>query len=174
VSSPIWGSWSDVYYCLTVTALFLWGVLLKRGRVCLLCMLLALASADFLGSESFGTGDHILLSQIWDFPFRLLLRLAGSRWSQSTPPPHRLLNQVKIKVKVRQLLLVSRYITSGQITQKTHPLPRNGYSLLLRIRCRGMCLLSRFLAMGLCVTILFDVLKDKWLYQFYPKNGKHF
>jgi hypothetical protein len=26
-----------------------------------------------------GTRDHILLSQIWDFPFRRLLRLAGSR-----------------------------------------------------------------------------------------------
>jgi hypothetical protein len=53
---------------------------LTRGRVCHLYMLLALASAVFLGSESLGTGDHILLSQIWDFPFRRLLRLAGSRW----------------------------------------------------------------------------------------------
>jgi hypothetical protein len=26
--------------------------------------------------------------QIWDFPFRRLLRLAGSRWRYSTPPPH--------------------------------------------------------------------------------------
>jgi hypothetical protein len=51
-------------------------------------MLLALASAVFLGSESLGTRDHILLSQIWDFPFRRLLRLAGSRWRYSTPPPH--------------------------------------------------------------------------------------
>jgi hypothetical protein len=32
-------------------------------------MLLALASIFFLGSESLGTRDHILLSQIWDFPF---------------------------------------------------------------------------------------------------------
>jgi hypothetical protein len=61
---------------------------LTRGRVCLLYMLLALASAVFLGSESLGTRDHILLSQIWDFPFRRLLRLAGSRWRYSTPPPH--------------------------------------------------------------------------------------
>jgi hypothetical protein len=61
---------------------------LTRGRVCLLYMLLALASAVFLGSEFLGTRDHILLSQIWDFPFRRLLRLAGSRWRYSTPPPH--------------------------------------------------------------------------------------
>jgi hypothetical protein len=61
---------------------------LTRGRVCLLYMLLALASAVFLGSESLGTRNHTLLSQIWDFHFRRLLRLAGSRWRYSTPPPH--------------------------------------------------------------------------------------
>jgi hypothetical protein len=33
------------------------------------------------------TRDHILLSQIWDFPFRRFLRLAGPRWRYSTPPP---------------------------------------------------------------------------------------
>jgi hypothetical protein len=49
-------------------------------------MLLALASAVFLGSESLGTRDHILLSQTRDFPFYRLLRLAGSRWRYSTPP----------------------------------------------------------------------------------------
>jgi hypothetical protein len=37
---------------------------LTRGRVCLVEMLLALARAVFLGSESLGTRDHILLSQI--------------------------------------------------------------------------------------------------------------
>jgi hypothetical protein len=40
---------------------------LTRGRVCLLHMLLALASVVFLGSDSVGTRDCILLSQIWDF-----------------------------------------------------------------------------------------------------------
>jgi hypothetical protein len=42
---------------------------LTRGRVCLLCMLLALASIVFLWFESHWTRDHILLSQIWDFSF---------------------------------------------------------------------------------------------------------
>jgi hypothetical protein len=37
---------------------------LTRGRVCVLYMLLALASAVFLGPESLGTRDRILLSQI--------------------------------------------------------------------------------------------------------------
>jgi hypothetical protein len=45
---------------------------LTRGQVCLLYMLLSLASA-----VSLGTRDYILLSQIWDFPFRRLLWLAG-------------------------------------------------------------------------------------------------
>jgi hypothetical protein len=61
---------------------------LTRGRICLLYVLLALASAVFLGSESRRTRGNILLSQIRDFPFRRLLRLAGSRWRYSTPPPH--------------------------------------------------------------------------------------
>jgi hypothetical protein len=41
-----------------------------RGRVCRLQLLLVLASAVILWSESRGTRDHILLSQIRDFLFR--------------------------------------------------------------------------------------------------------
>jgi hypothetical protein len=62
---------------------------LTRGLVCVLCMLLDLTGVVFLGSKSLGTRDHISLSQIWDFPFRRLLRLAGSRWMYPTPLPHR-------------------------------------------------------------------------------------
>jgi hypothetical protein len=61
---------------------------LTRGRICRLQLLLALASAVILGSESLRTRGYILLSQIWDFPFRRLLRLAGSRWRYMIPPPH--------------------------------------------------------------------------------------
>jgi hypothetical protein len=63
---------------------------LKRGQVCLLYMLLALASVVLLGSESLGTCEHLLLSQVWEFPFRRLLWLAGSWWRYSNLPPHRL------------------------------------------------------------------------------------
>jgi hypothetical protein len=59
---------------------------LKRGHVCILYMLLVLASAVLLWSETLCTRNHILLSQIWDFPFRRLLRLAGSRWRYSNSP----------------------------------------------------------------------------------------
>jgi hypothetical protein len=41
---------------------------LTRGWVYRLQLLLVLVSADILGSESRGTRDHILLSQIRDFP----------------------------------------------------------------------------------------------------------
>jgi hypothetical protein len=41
---------------------------LPRGRVCHLQLLLTLASAVILGSESYGTHDHILLSQIRGSP----------------------------------------------------------------------------------------------------------
>jgi hypothetical protein len=55
----------------------MWALSLTRGRLCRLQLLLVLASAVILGSEARGTRHHILLSQIRDFPFRRLLRLAG-------------------------------------------------------------------------------------------------
>jgi hypothetical protein len=61
-------------------------------------MLLALASAVILGSESLWTHVHILLSQIRDFPFRRLLRLAGSRWRYSIPPPHGLVSASQLSL----------------------------------------------------------------------------
>jgi hypothetical protein len=59
----------------------MWGALSDKRTG-----LLALASAVILRSESRWTRDHILLSQIRDFPFSRL-RLAGLRWRYSTPPP---------------------------------------------------------------------------------------
>jgi hypothetical protein len=68
--APIWGLRPDFCYCQTVAGLFMWGALsLTRGRVCRLQLLLALASAVILGSESRGARDHILLPQIRDFLF---------------------------------------------------------------------------------------------------------
>jgi hypothetical protein len=56
---------------------------MTRGRVCRLQLQLVLASAVILGSESLGTRDHILLSQIRDFLFPRLLRLADSFFIES-------------------------------------------------------------------------------------------
>jgi hypothetical protein len=82
---------------------------LRRGRVCRLQLLLALASAVIFGSKSRGARDHIR-----DFLFRHLLRLAGSRWRYSTPPPHgfdfiltRTASHIKYRYP-RQCLLITR------------------------------------------------------------------
>jgi hypothetical protein len=66
----------------------LWGALSDERTGLSFVYAAAPASAAFVGSESLGTRNHILLSQIWDFPFRRLLLLAGSRWRYSSPPPH--------------------------------------------------------------------------------------
>jgi hypothetical protein len=86
---------SGAYDQIFITVRQLWvcwcgALCLTRGRVCRLQLLLALASAVILGSQSGGTHDDILLSQIQNFPFRRFLRLAGLRWRYSTPPPHRI------------------------------------------------------------------------------------
>jgi hypothetical protein len=41
---------------------------LTRWRTCILLLLLGLASAVILGYETRSAHDHVLLSQIWDFP----------------------------------------------------------------------------------------------------------
>jgi hypothetical protein len=48
----------------TVTVLFLWGALSDERTGLSFVHVTGLASAVFLGSESLGTRDHILLSQI--------------------------------------------------------------------------------------------------------------
>jgi hypothetical protein len=74
------GAYDQIFITVTQLRICWCGALsLTRGRVCNLQLLLALASAVILGSVSGGTRDHILVSQIRDFPFRRLLRLAGLR-----------------------------------------------------------------------------------------------
>jgi hypothetical protein len=82
--APIWGLRSDFNYFLTVAGLLIWGALSDERTG-----LSFTIAAVIFGSESRRTRGHILLSQIRDFPLRRLLRLAGSRWRYSTPPPHR-------------------------------------------------------------------------------------
>jgi hypothetical protein len=55
-----------------------------RGRVCSFQLLLDLASAVFLGSESRWTHDHILLSQILSLP-----QPGGAGSCIYSPPPSR-------------------------------------------------------------------------------------
>jgi hypothetical protein len=88
---------------------------LMRGWVCNLQLLLAFISTFILGSETCGTGEHILLSQIRDFPFCRLLRLAELWWRYSSPPPQgsniQLKVKVKVKVKVTLRLMLSQSVS---------------------------------------------------------------
>jgi hypothetical protein len=94
----------------------MWGALFnKRTGVCRLQLLLALANAVVLRSESRGTRDHIFLSQIQDFPLRRLLRLAGIRWGYLTPSPHEIELSVKVEVKVKFNLRLAVYRQSVRL-----------------------------------------------------------
>jgi hypothetical protein len=65
---PIWGPMPDFYYSQTERVCLCGAPSLPRGQVCCLQLLLALASAVILGSESRRTHGHILLLQIRDSP----------------------------------------------------------------------------------------------------------
>jgi hypothetical protein len=96
VSRPVYlgikhpfGAYDQIFITVTqLHACWCGALSVTRGQFCRLQLLLALASAVILGSESRGTRDHILLSQIRDFPFRRHLRIAELRWTYLTPPPH--------------------------------------------------------------------------------------
>jgi hypothetical protein len=110
-----------------------------RGRVCLLQLLLVLASAVILGSEFRGTHDHMVLYQIRDSPnlegqaplfifprnrvvqlyprgtvflFLRLQQLEGLRRWDSKPPSHGV-DSTTQKVKVMLLPTASRPVYLG-------------------------------------------------------------
>jgi hypothetical protein len=126
---------------------------LTRGRVCLLYILLALVRILFLGAESLWTRDHILLSQIRDFPFRRLLRLAGSLVGNVRPRLHT--NHFFFFVAFS----LSLYNPSARTPRKTpcllcHCLAMD-ILLLSRARLLRECLPGRCLTMGINVTICY-------------------
>jgi hypothetical protein len=65
--ASVWGPTPDFCYC-QLRVCWCGVPSLTRGRVCCLQLLLDLASAVILGSVSCETHDHILMSQIWEFP----------------------------------------------------------------------------------------------------------
>jgi hypothetical protein len=75
--ASIWALRPDFHYCQTVAGLLIWGALSEERTGLFFTIVAGPASAVIFGSESRGTRDHILLSQIRDFPFRRLLRLWG-------------------------------------------------------------------------------------------------
>jgi hypothetical protein len=98
------------------------ALFLTRGRVCRSQLLFAFDSAVIFGSESLGTRDHILLSQIRDFPFRRLLRLAGLRIRTLLHTGSTILNRIF-------------FITTFHGPNRKHPFPTIPILLCLPIRC---------------------------------------
>jgi hypothetical protein len=81
------GAYDQIFITVNHLRVCWYGALsMTIGRVCPLHLLLVLASAVILGSESRGTHKYILLSQIRNFPFRRLPWLSGLLWRYSTAP----------------------------------------------------------------------------------------
>jgi hypothetical protein len=142
-------------------ACYLMASSLTKGLVCNLLLLLGLASAVPLGSESRWTEHHNLLSQFFTLsqpgglgsciyihqgqdgpvitpgcwsPFRCLLRLAGLRWRYSNLPP-----QANFRNASWSSLWATRKAPLPAVTPLLHvtwPLPRKGCFLSLRLKAK--------------------------------------
>jgi hypothetical protein len=133
-----------IFSCQKFNGFWCGALSLTRGRVCRLQLLLLLARAVILGSESCGTHDHTLLSQIRDspnmegqvpvfispmnrvtqlytsgigFPFRRLLRFAALRWRYSNPPP-----RGKLPTATESELFYDWRLTANQFVLTASPL----------------------------------------------------
>jgi hypothetical protein len=81
--APIWGLQPYFYYCQTVVSLLMLGALSDERMGLSFTIAAGPCQCIILGSDSCGTHNHILLSQIRDFPFCHLIWLAWLRMSQS-------------------------------------------------------------------------------------------
>jgi hypothetical protein len=113
-------------------------------------MLLTLASVVFLGSESLSALDHMLLSQIWDFRFRRLLRLAGSRWRYSSPPPHGWLTILNFTQLYNHFARTEQKTLSNSTSIVCLPIRclEMGSSVVSRLRFRGNVLTKQLPSSG--------------------------
>jgi hypothetical protein len=88
---------------------------LRRGWVCSLQLLLDLASAVFLGPESHGTHDHILLFQIWEIQSKVLHIIVDAPWYVPNSLIQRDLSCPTVKEEM------CRYSTHYGDLLRTHP-----------------------------------------------------
>jgi hypothetical protein len=87
--TPIWGLGSYFYYCQSVADLLMWGALSDERTGLFLTVDDGPRQRSYSRvQDPWESWPYILLSQIRDFPFRRLLRLAGLWLRCSTPPPH--------------------------------------------------------------------------------------
>jgi hypothetical protein len=123
------GAYDQIFIIFRQLRVCWYGTLsLTRGRLSRLQLLLVLASAVILGSESLGTRDHILLSHIRDFPFRRHLRLARLRWRYSPPSPRGML-QICYE-------WINKLTDELSFVTRSEP-KRDSTSIIASIHCRG-------------------------------------
>jgi hypothetical protein len=129
--APVWGLRPHFYYCQTVAGLLMWDAL-SDGRTGLSFTNCSWPSPAqyFRVRVPWDSWPYFTLPD-WRLPFRRLIRLAGLRWTYSTPPAH----GSKFKLQTH-----SRYIASGRTPWKTRPLPSNGCPILVKPAWAEWCL----------------------------------
>jgi hypothetical protein len=109
VSSPIWGSWPDIYYCLTITVLILWGALSDDRTV-----------LSFSVASGPRQRSHSRVRVPWDS--WLYFTVSDSKLPFSSPPTTRRASvEVFDPASTRdcsELIYDSCYITSGETDRK--------------------------------------------------------
>jgi hypothetical protein len=129
---------------LTVTVLLCGVPFLTRGWVCILYTMLVLASVVFLGSESLGTRDNILISQIGTSLFFASYDSQGHGGG------------IRPRLHTGEVIAAApRYIDSARTAQRT-PLPR----VFLRtchlrpLPNNGRCLQSHYLGAAVVIQLV--------------------
>jgi hypothetical protein len=125
--ASIWGLGPDFHYCQTFAGLLMWGALSDERTGVSFTTAAGLASAVILGSESRGTGDHILLSQMQDFPFRRLLRLAGLN------PSRQISEQTLKQAKIASFHILFNSSLDNQPTTQDYTVPANDRTINYKI-----------------------------------------
>jgi hypothetical protein len=146
----IWGLWPDFYYCQTVAGLLIWDALSEEGAgLSFKIAACPRASAVILGSESQGTRDHILFSQIRD-PFssptttrRVTVEVfdPDSTREENYCDPRELSELTSMRTECKSSCLTVPLLFYFSVFNRwcgnllTEPLPSNKFSVA--IRCRG-------------------------------------
>jgi hypothetical protein len=161
VSSPIWGSWPDIYYCLTVTVVCVGRPLWREDRsvFCICCW--PLPAQSFSGPSP----------------------VSDLRLPFSSPPTTR---RVTVKVFEHTSTRVTALVNTSQCHTATNSFRYNGFSYNSPTRTwwktpslsvvKNACLFVRYLAMDICKLHRKSLLRH-WFYycvrvfRALPRNG---